>query len=224
MSPDTNSQFHTPLHSAQLPSLKLPQSEEDWLQSDREIATTVVPAVLAAPTVDMKHEALCQGIYQHFSSLYGSAFPRKPRRKRRHARQLKKLTAEKNEARKEFRRAKASATNDLVIQQLAQKFYRLVRLHSAEKKLLLKSKCRLEALKARRECSRAFWRYAAKVLDGESESVVPQFDGRRAEEFFTEVYSAGQQHFSSPNWLPSPSPPSVDFNTQEIRFEEITNV
>ena len=158
----------------------------------------------------MKHEALYQGIYQHFSSLYGCVFPRKPRRKRRHARRLKKLTAEKNEARREFRRAKASA-NDLVIQQLAQKFYHLVRLHSAEKKLLLKSKCRLEALKARRECSRAFWRYAAKVLDGERESIVPQFDGRRAEEFFTEVYSAGQHTSLAPNWLPSPSLPSVDY-------------
>ena len=76
-----------------------------------------------------------------------------------------------------------------------------MRLHSAEKKILLKSKCRLEALKARRECSKAFWRYTAKVLDGEGENIVPDFDALRAEEFFTEAYSACPKFFSRPNWL-----------------------
>ena len=54
--------------AVQLPSLKLPQSEEDWLESDRALARLVVPAVIAAPTVDAKHECLCQGIYI-FSSM-----------------------------------------------------------------------------------------------------------------------------------------------------------
>ena len=88
-----------------LPPLKLPQSEEEWLQSNRALARSVVPAVLAATTVDAKHEALCQGLYHHFSCQYGCVTSRKPHRKRRHARRLKKLTAEKNEARKQFRHA-----------------------------------------------------------------------------------------------------------------------
>ena len=157
--------YHAPLQATQLPSLKLPQSPDDWHESDRELARTVVPVVLAAPTVDAKHEALCQGIYHHFSSLYGCSFPRKPCRKRRHARRLK-ITAEKNKARRKFRHAKASSISDnATIRDLAQKFYQLVRLHSKEKGLHLKSKCRFEALKARRECNRSFWRYAAYCSD-----------------------------------------------------------
>ena len=135
---------------------------------DRVLAETVVPVVLAATTVDAKHEALCQGIYHHFSAQFGCTTPYKPRRKRKHARRLKRLTIEKNEARKQLRQAKSSPCSSSDIQYLAQKFYHLVRLHSAEKKIILKSKCRLEALKARRECNKDFWRYAAKVLDGES--------------------------------------------------------
>ena len=210
--------------AVQLPSLKLPQSDEDWLESDRALAKFVVPAVVAAPTVDAKHEALCQGIYHHFSNQCGCATSYKPRRKRRHARRLKKLTIEKNDIRKQFRQAKASAGNSLLVQQLAQKFYRLVRLHSAEKKVLLKSQCRLEALKARRECSRAFWRYAAKVLDGEDENIVPDFDAHQAEQFFTKMYAARPQHFSRPDWLPSSPSPSVTFNTDEISTNEIMHV
>ena len=127
-----------------LPPLKLPQSEEEWLQSGRTLARSVVPAVLAAPTVDAKHEALCQGLYHHFSRQYGCIASRKPHRKRRHARRLKKLTAEKNKARKQFRHAKTSANDSHRVKELAQKFYRLVRLHSAEKRIQLKSKCRSE--------------------------------------------------------------------------------
>ena len=182
----------------QLAALILPQSKEVWSESDKLLALTVVPAVLAAPTVDAKHQALSQGIYHHFSSTYGCHLPRKkPRWKRWHARCLKKITAQKNEARKQFRQAKASSSSGTVIQELARKFYHLIRLHSAEK-ILLCSKCRLEALKARRECNRNFWRYASKVLDGEGDSITPDFNAHRAEEFFREVYSAGQQCFSLP--------------------------
>ena len=182
------------------------------MQSDRALARSVVPAVLAAPTVDAKNEALCQGLYHHFSCQYGCVTFRKPQRKRRHARRLKKLTAEKNEARKQFHRAKTSANNSHCIKDLAQKFYRLVRLHSAEKRILLKSKCRSEALKARRDCSRFFWRYADKVLDGEGDSIVPDFDAHKAEVFFREVYSAGPQSITCPSWVPSPPPPPPPFS------------
>ena len=107
---------------------------------------------------------------------------------------------------------------------LARRFYQLVRLHSAEKKILLKSKCRLEALKARRECSKAFWNYAAKVLDGEDEKVSPAFDAQHAAEFFTRIYAAGPSHFSQPQWLSSPPVPSVAFNSSVISREEISQV
>ena len=180
--------------------------------------------MLAATTVDAKHEALCQGIFHHFSAQFGCTTPYKPRRKRKNARRLKRLTIEKNEARKQLRQAKSSPCSSSDIQYLAQKFYHLVRLHSAEKKIILKSKCRLEALKARRECSKIFWRYAAKVLDGESETIVPKFDANAAEEFFSQVYASIPQQYSRPGWLPSPPPHSVAFNTDEISIQEIAHV
>ena len=222
--PSCTQQSQPATAAPQLPSLVLPQSDEQWAESDGFLARSVVPAVLAAPSVDAKYATLCQGIYHHFSSEYGCRLPRKPQRKRKHVRRLKKITAQKNEARKEFRRAKASASNSSLIQELARKFYQLVLLHSAEKKIVLQSKSRLEAFKARRECSRNFWRYAAKVLDREGESIAPEFDAQRAEEFFTQVYSADQQHFSLPDWLPLPPSPSVHFNTEAISMQEIVHV
>ena len=46
------------------------------------MATSVVPRVLAAPSVDEKHQVLCSGVYDHFSTKYGTRSRREPRRKR----------------------------------------------------------------------------------------------------------------------------------------------
>ena len=51
-----------------------------------------------------------------------------------------------------------------------------------------------------------------------------RFDVHEAEEFFTDVYADGPQHFSLPNWLPSPPFPSVDFNSDGISTDEIIHV
>ena len=42
-----------------------PQSSEQWAQANEELARTVVPAVLAAPTVEQKNMILCKGIYDY---------------------------------------------------------------------------------------------------------------------------------------------------------------
>ena len=76
--------------------------------------------------------------------------------------------------------------------------------------------CRFEALKARRECNTAFWRYAAKLFDDEDNSVVPAFDVSQAEEYFRKMYAAGLNHFSHPHWLSSPPTPSVPFDSGDI--------
>ena len=101
---------------------------------------------------------LCVKVYTSILSAnsYGSAKPPRRHRIRKHARRLKRLTKEKNEARKQLCKAKTSILDISVIQYLAQKFHRLVRLHSSEKKSMLRSKCQLEALKARGQCRRAF--------------------------------------------------------------------
>lgn len=158
---------------------------------------------------------MCKGVYQIFSNTFGRVSTCKPRRQRKHARLLKRITAEKI-AKQHLRQAQSSSADSSVIQELARNFYRLVRLHSAEKKILLKSKCRFEALKARRECSKAFWCYAAKLLDDVGDSVSPTFDASKAEEYFTRIYAAGPNQFSKPTWLSSPPTPSVPFNDGDI--------
>ena len=189
------------------------------------LITVTVPAVLNASTVEDKNEALCGGVYQAFSSMCGTFDTQyKPRRVRKHARHLKRLTAQKNEARKRFRQAKKSTASESNIGLLAQEFYRLVRLHSAEKRLHLKSRCRLEALKARRECNKSFWKFAEKLFDAECVGVEPQFGAKQAEEYFRKVYSADPCSFTQPEWLPSSPPLSVDFNTDPISVEEISLV
>ena len=61
------------------------------------------------------------------------------------------------------------------------------------------------------------------MLDGEGKSIAPEFDVQGAEEFFTQVYSADQQHFSLPDWLPLPASP-VHFDTEAILVEEIVHL
>ncbi len=84
-----------PVTATQLRTLKMPKSDEEWVEVDRAIADSVVPAVLAASTVDDKNTQLCQGVYQLFASKFGCASTHKPRRQRKHARRLKRLTSEK---------------------------------------------------------------------------------------------------------------------------------
>ena len=219
------SEVSLPPPSIPLPYLKTPETEDAWKEIDQYLTNVTVPAVLNASTVEDKNEALCGGVYQAFSSMCGTFDTQyKPRRVRKHARRLKRLTAQKNEARKRFRQAKKSTASESNIGLLAQEFYHLVRLHSAEKRLHLKSRCRLEALKARGECNKSFWKFAEKLFDAECVGVEPQFGAKQAEEYFRKVYSADPCSFTQPEWLPSSPPLSVDFNTDPISVEEISLV
>lgn len=96
-----------------------------------------------------------------------------------------------------------------------------MRLHSSERKIQLRSQCRLEALKSRRECNRVFWKFAGKVLDGESEHSLML---KKAEEYFRRVYSSVPRSFTQPQWLPSSPLPSEEFNTDPISIDEIARV
>lgn len=79
-------------HITQLATLKTPRSEKAWLEANNLLASIAVPAVLEAPTVDSKNEALCSGIYRLFSSKYGKIqSPPKPHRVQKHARCLRGL-------------------------------------------------------------------------------------------------------------------------------------
>ena len=118
-----------PAPSLHLPFLKLPQTPEEWMSADEELSVSVVPAALSCSTVDEKNEALCEGVYHYFSQGFGTQQKtvRKPRQRRReHQRRLKKLTLQKNEARKKMRMAKRDGLDENTIRTVAQEFHRLL--------------------------------------------------------------------------------------------------
>ena len=107
---------------------------------------------------------------------------------------------------------------------LAKEFYKLLRLHSREKKAQLKTKLRLEAHKARKECAKNFWRFAAKILDDDDTYVHPTFSVEAAQSYFQKIYSCEPQTFSRPDWLPIPPTPTTHFNDDVITPEEVSEV
>ena len=76
---------------------------------------------------------------------------------RTHNRPLKKLGKMRNEARRDLRKAKRDNQGELVIQELAKKFYKLIRMHSKAQKASLRVKASLEAKKVRHECVKSLW-------------------------------------------------------------------
>ena len=223
----STSTLSAPVPSQHLPFLKLPKTSEEWMLADQELSASVVPIVLSGGTVDEKHEALCEGIYQYFSQKYGTQQKpaSKPRQRRRgHQKRLKKITQQKNEARRKMRQAKRDGLDESTIQTVAQEFHRLLRLHSKASKLSVKSRAKIEALTARRHCAKSFWRFAAQLLDEDEASAKPTFTACKAEEFFRNVYSCETREFVRPNWLPAQPPPSFTFNEDSISIEELQRV
>ena len=228
--------FHTSIQTDSLPlpaftmppPFKTPKTAEEWKDDDSQLAETVVPAVLEAEDIDEKNKILGEGIYNHFASKYGlldkRRFTSQPR-PRNHNRPLKKLRKERNEARKELRKARKEKQDERVILDLAKKFQLLLRLHSKTKKASLKTRVNLEAKKARSECAKSFWKFAAKILDDEhSNNVGPAFTSQTAETFFKDIYSSNPRTFQRPDWLPEPPPPTSEFNDIPIANEEISVV
>ena len=72
---------------------------------------------------------------------------------RSHNRSPKKLKRLRNEARRDLRRGQ----DNLVIQEIAKQFHKLIRMYSKAQKVSLRSKANLEARKARRERAKSLW-------------------------------------------------------------------
>ena len=144
-------------------------------------------------------------------------------RSRKHNRAVKKITKE-SIARRELRRAIKEGKEDDIIKDIARKFHKMIRLHSRAKKEQLKARLNLEAGKARLECARNLWRYAAKILDGEEDLIEPSFSVKDAEEFFKKVYSRPPSKFQRPQWLPPMNRPQVAFDDSAITLSEVAEV
>ena len=123
-----------------LPSFNIPQSQTDWDADNSTLGGTLVQQVVDAPSVDVKNSVLCNGICSHFTSKYGLCKKgRKSQRAattrpRRHNRTMKKVTQQKNEARRELRAARRDGRDEITIREVARKFHTLIRLHSKTKK------------------------------------------------------------------------------------------
>ena len=145
----------------------MPQSDEDW-EAD---STALGHQVLAAQSVDDKNMVLCAGIYNYFTLKYGTDDKGKSGKKsaKKHNRAFKRLTQDKNRARRQLMAVRREGKEEGIIKEVARRFHQLIRLHSKAKKEQMRSRLNLEAGKAgkaRQECARSFWKFAAKVLDG----------------------------------------------------------
>ena len=85
----------------------MPKSDEDWEADNSSLGSVVVPQALSAQSVEEKNMVLCVGIYNSFSSKYGVRNRCNSRKLsvKRHNRAFKRITREKNAARRELRAA-----------------------------------------------------------------------------------------------------------------------
>ena len=215
---------HHPIPSATLDPFLYPKSQEEWQAADGCLAATVVPAVLAASTVDEKHHALCSGAYRYFSAEYGTRSS-KPSRKRKHKESHRGSTAElrleRNKARQQLRKARRSSSDQQEIRELAKRFHHSLRQFSRARKAERKSLQECDQLKARKECATRFWKFAAQTLDDTQEDIQPAFDEDSAEEYFVSAYSSEPRVYHRPLWLPTAPSPDVPFVLEDISAGEI---
>ena len=216
-----------PYDSISLTPLELfisPVSKEKWQVADAYLAGTVVLAVLAASTVDEKHHILCSGVYGYFSSKYGTCSSKPFRRwKHKHSQGggSLELRLKRNKARQQLRKARRSSTDPQVIQHLANTFHQCLQQFSRARKAERKSLQECKQLRARRDCAKNFWKFAAQTLDVNNEDIQPAFQKEAAEEFFTTSYSSEPRVFHQPPWLPTVPSPQQPFTSEDISVAEI---
>ena len=210
--------------------LKLPSSKEDWQKANAFFKENLVPTVLQATSAEEKNYILADGIYSYFSSHYGikqssTTSKRKTPRHEKHDRALKKVTELKNKARKDLRQAKREGKTGEVILSLARNFFSLVRQQSQLKKKSRKSSEASSAKKTRQHCHKNFWRFARELLnDDVASKISPQFSADEAFHFFSTTYQSTPASFMRPSWMPTPQPPTTEFETDTIVAEEIQAV
>lgn len=131
---EPNSVFSTP--SINL-SFNLPTTTDEWNEADEYFMEHLKPKVDRAQSVEEKNDILASGIYSYFSEKYGTRqLPEKKAKHPKHQRALKKVTSLKNQARKDYRRAKSAGFPPDEILALARNFYTLIRQHNSLRETL----------------------------------------------------------------------------------------
>ena len=188
----------------------------------------MVPRVVAATTVEEKNTLLCNGVYEYFSTKYGTrsqkrAKYKKPRGGRKSVAKLREM---RNQARKELRKAKKDVQDPQAVKDLANKFHQYLRQHNRARRAESNKFQRKQEMKARKECAKNFWSFAARVLEEEEDKndTQPTFERDVAEQFFSSTYSSVPKVFQQPSWLPGAASPQTEFDTDSISPEEIQAV
>ena len=210
-----------------VPRMKLPQTAEGWNEADEHMKCIVVPNVLHEMDVNNMNHVLCFGIYSYFTSRYGTQQSNQHHQHlnkvQKQRNELKKVTIEKNAAKKKLRQMRRDCSNPDAVKQLACEFHGLVRAHSRASRIVKG----LEKLKSqkqqRKECRKDLHKFARKILnDEEYTTIEPSFTATEAEAYFKQVYSTSPAIFTRPSWMPEPSTPSVDLETGTFTEEEIS--
>ena len=178
--------------------MKLPKSNEEWMEVNHFFETMLAPAVIATSSPEEKNSILANGIYDYFVSRYGTkkAQQRRSRRSPTHKVALKTVEKQKNEAKKELREMKRRGCPAETVQAFAQKFFRLIRDHSQLKRVSQTSSQKQDAARAREQCHRNLQRFAKQILEEDNTNhIQPKFNQAAAHSFFKEVYRVGYQQF-----------------------------
>ena len=89
-----------------------------------------------ASLIEEKNKILCEGIYEYFSSKYGTRDRKIVNRKKKcsKGKSLSKLRTERNKLRTDLRKAKKNGTDLQAIREISKKFHQLLRQHNKESK------------------------------------------------------------------------------------------
>ena len=113
--------------------------------------------------------------------------PKKKKTKRPlHNGSLKEVERQKNEAKKELRRARRSGSPADAVHSLAKHFFSLVRCHSHLKRASVAWLMTRDARAARVRCQKNFRGCVREVLDGSAQQIVPAFSDTTASQYFSE--------------------------------------
>ena len=211
----------------QLRPFNHPQSPDEWAVANEDLANTIVPAVLAAPTVEEKNRILCEGIFCYFTSRFGSRKQKARRRSRCHTAHRETLTTlreKRNKARSDLRTAKKQGNNPADLTTLAKAFHRFLREYKKVSRAEKRRENKAEASTARIQCAKNFAKFAKQVLDDDPNNVDPEFDLKTTEQFFSRVYSSTPRVYEQPSWLPNAPPPQHPFQQGAITTLELTKV
>ena len=208
------------------PSLNFPTSKEEWHAADLYFRNDLWPLVQASESIDHMNQVLSDGVYDYFARTYGTRKGLQNNKKyAKHERALKTVTNLKNNARRDFRKAKREGFPPNAILAVARNFFKLVRQHSSLKKKSQQASLSSAARKARQRCYKNFWRFAKDLLDDNNAArIVPQFPRETAQDHFTSTYQSQPREYVKPSWMPLPKLPTSEFDTAEISLEEISRV